>query len=544
MSIKASSKKRILFFLIPFIIATLIMMPRLLSAQFGIFDDIQMVKQSRAFLEGDFSMSNERQGGRFRPAYWLYYALIYLIVGYNPFWFFIGHLIILFILLYELRLILEDAGFSDPQILTSSIIFLFTMPIIENFYTLSKGEPFQLVFILAGVLILSKRKYQHKYDLKRMLLSALCILIAILFKENAMVTVPIFFLWAVNNYFSPEPDSKKGLITSISLSSAAILAVVTYFLLRRAWGATALLGGTYTGRYLFDIPTLIQKFLRWATQFAFHFHYLLPIILMIIFLFFSKNTLNKKEKRLVFQWGIWCLVWYGFLIPWQFAEVYFLLSFGFGVSIIIGIIIPPILRSIMSEQKYKRFSVAILLFITIILFILTIPNYITHAKTQLTFDKVNQEMLNFISEYPSADSTIFVNIETSNEYSEILEVFLKEINQFEDVTYDNIDPELMEEINNRKGAIILMPFIKNQPNLTVRAGVEEFYQQQWNERFLEKTGSNRESVTRFEQSFQLSNVNLPVLLCPLLGQRGFCKNPDPFIDTRLFTYGWEIFEIR
>jgi hypothetical protein len=303
------------------------MMPRLLSAQFGIFDDIQMVKQSRAFLEGDFSMSNERQGGRFRPAYWLYYALIYLIVGYNPFWFFIGHLIILFILLYELRLILEDAGFSDPQILTSSIIFLFTMPIIENFYTLSKGEPFQLVFILAGVLISTKRKYQHKYDLKRMLLSALCILIAILFKENAMVTVPIFFLWAVNNYFSPEPDSKKGLITSISLSSAAILAVITYFLLRRAWGATALLGGTYTGRYLFDIPTLIQKFLRWATQFAFHFHYLLPIILMIIFLFFSKNTLNKKEKRLVFQWGIWCLVWYGFLIPWQFAEVYFFTFF-------------------------------------------------------------------------------------------------------------------------------------------------------------------------------------------------------------------------
>jgi hypothetical protein len=418
------------------------------------------------------------------------------------------------------------------------------MPIIENFYTLSKGEPFQLVFILAGVLILSKRKYQNNFDWKRILLSAFCILIAILFKENAMVTLPIFFLWAVNNYFSPDPDSNKGLISSLSLIAAAILAIIAYFLLRRVWGATALLGGTYTKRYLVDFTSLLQKLLRWATQFAFHFHYLLPIILMIIFLFFSKNTLNKKEKRLVFQWGIWCLVWYGFLIPWQFAEVYFLLSFGFGVSIIIGIIIPPILRSIMSEQKYKRFSVAILLFITIILFILTIPNYITHAKTQLTFDKVNQEMLNFISEYPSADSTIFVNIETSNEYSEILEVFLKEINQFEDVTYDNIDPELMEEINNRKGAIILMPFIKNQPNLTVRAGVEEFYQQQWNERFLEKTGSNRESVTRFEQSFQLSNVNLPVLLCPILGQRGFCQHPDPVIDTRVFVYGWEIFEIK
>jgi hypothetical protein len=78
----------------------------------------------------------------------------------------------------------------------------------------------------------------------------------------------------------------------------------------------------------------------------------------------------------------------------------------------------------------------------------------------------------------------------------------------------------------------------------VRAGVEEFYQQQWNQKFLENTESNRVSLKTFEGSFRLSNVNLPIVLCPILGQRGFCKNPDPFIDTRLFTYGWEIFEIR
>jgi hypothetical protein len=78
----------------------------------------------------------------------------------------------------------------------------------------------------------------------------------------------------------------------------------------------------------------------------------------------------------------------------------------------------------------------------------------------------------------------------------------------------------------------------------VRAGVEEFYQQQWNQKFLENTESNRVSLKTFEGSFRLSNVNLPTALCPLLGQRGFCENPDPLIDTRLFTYGWEIFEIR
>jgi hypothetical protein len=102
----------------------------------------------------------------------------------------------------------------------------------------------------------------------------------------------------------------------------------------------------------------------------------------------------------------------------------------------------------------------------------------------------------------------------------------------------------MEEINDQTGAIVLMPYINNQPNLTVRAGVEEFYQQQWNQKFLENTESNRVSLKTFEGSFRLSNVNLPTALCPLLGQRGFCENPDPLIDTRLFTYGWEIFEIR
>ena len=102
----------------------------------------------------------------------------------------------------------------------------------------------------------------------------------------------------------------------------------------------------------------------------------------------------------------------------------------------------------------------------------------------------------------------------------------------------------MEEINNHSRAIILMPFIKNQPQLTVRAGVEEFYQQQWNEKFLEKTESKRKFLKSFEESFQISNINLPIALCPILGQRGFCENPDSLIDNRTFLYGWEIFEIR
>jgi len=235
-----------------------------------------MLAQSKSFLQGDFSMSHDKQAGRFRPAYWLYYTVIYSIAGYHPFWFFIGQLFIFYILLYELWLILKDLGFSDPQILVTSLSFILSMPIIENFYTLSKGEPLQLVFILAAIILSLRGKLQNKYDLKRISLSAVFILIAIMIKETALVMLPIFFLWAVIDLFAHDPGLKKDLRLSLPLFIAAIFAVTAYFFLRRVWGATALLGGGYTDRYLFETTSSIQKLLRWSTQFAFYFHYLLP----------------------------------------------------------------------------------------------------------------------------------------------------------------------------------------------------------------------------------------------------------------------------
>jgi len=544
MASKSSSIKKALFILTPFIAATLIMLPRLASPQFGFFDDARMLAQSEDLLQGDFSMRVDKQAGRFRPVYWLYYTAIFAVAGNHPFWFFIGNLFIFYILLYEIRLILKDIGLSDSLIAVTSLLFVFSMPIIENFYTLSKGEPLQLVFILAAMIFSTKRKEQHKYDWIRIVLSAICVLIAILIKETAMIMVPIFLLWAGIDYVSKAPDSKKGLITTLSLSAAAILAVASYFLLRSIWGATALLGGTYTDRYLVDVGSLFQKLLRWMTQFAFYFHYLLPVILIVVILLFSKNSFTEKERRLTFQWGIWCLLWYGILIPWEYAELYYLLPFGFGVSILIGIIIRPILRAIKSNHKFKRVTISIFSIAVGILFILTLPNYLTDAKTQLTFDQVNQDMLDFVTDFAEEGDSIYVNIETSNEYTEMLEVYLRKIYQLQKITYGIIDAEQIENFDRQSEGIVLMPFIDNQPTLTVRAGVEEFYQKQWNERFLEKTESNRELLKRIEESFQISNINLPVVICPILGDRGFCENPDPIIDTQIFTYGWEIFEIN
>jgi len=541
-----NSTKKIIFTLLPFILVIIVMIPRLISPQFGFFDDARMLAQGENFLHGDFSMSHDKQAGRFRPIYWLYYTLIYSFAGYKPFWFFLGNLIIFLILLYQIRVILKKMGFADWQIFLTSLIFIFSMPIIENFYTLSKGEPPQLVFLLAAIIVLERMKEENRIPRRWILalLSAISILMATMIKETAVVMLPLTILWATYLFLTRDASLKKERKTYLLFLGSVALGVLLYFILRSIWGAPPLMGGTYTDRYLTTLSSYIDKILRWTTQFAFYFLYLIPVATIILLLFFNKSKLKKQELFNLHQWIGWCLLWFAILIPWEYAELYFLLPFGLGSAILIGLASPLIWKGIKENNKIKRFSIITLCIMAGLLFLLTLPNYLTDANTQLTLDRINHELLVYAVNHLPEGGSVFTNIETSNEYSEKLELFLREHYHRNDITYGNINAQRLENLGDETGAIILMPFIENQPRLTVRAGIEEIYQSPWNTKMLQATEGNREQLTSISDSFQIFNINLPILVCPLLGEIGFCENPDPVIDTRLLTYGWEVYQIK
>lgn len=545
-SSKHDKTKKLILFFIPFILVVVIMLPRLISPQFGFFDDASMLTQSRNFLQGDFSMGHDKQAGRFRPIYWLYYTLIYSFAGYQPFWYFFGNLIIFLILVYQIRVLMKDMNCSNWQILLGSVVFVFSMPIIENFYTLSKGEPLQLVFLLASIIAFEKLKLEKQN--RNMwffgILSSISILFATMVKETTIVMIPITILWVAILCLFREVSFSKERKAYLIFAGAVIFGVVMYFLFRTIFGAPPPTGGTYTNRYLLSLKTLIETLARWMTLFAFYFHYLIPLGAAIILVFIFKNTVDKRALLDIYRWITWCLLWFAILIPWSYAELYFLLPFGLGSAIVIGLIIPHIVKAIKQSQKFARVTLITLSVITGILFLLSLPNYITDANTQLTFDQINQQMLVYAVKYIPQDGTAYTNIESSNEYSERLEQTLKEHNSRTDITYGNIDSQRLNSLVDETGVIILMPYIINQPRLTVRAGVEEVYQTRWNERMLEETRDARVHLNSFSNRFRLLNVNLPILICPILGEIGFCENPDPIIDTRIFTYGWEVIQIK
>ena len=531
--------------LAPFLFAFLILLPRLISPQFGFFDDASTLSQSQSFLQGDFSMEKDMEAGRFRPVYWLYYTLIYAFAGYHSFWYYLGNLVLLFALLIEIRLLIKQSGGVEWQIQLASFLFLFSMPIVENFYTLSKGEPLQMILLLGAILLLDPKPSDRPGKLRgKSLLAGLLLLLAIMVKETAIIMVPLTVLWALYPTLSKANSLKANRPYYWRLAAGASLSVAGFFISRRVVQATSLLGGSYTNKYMINLGEMLERVLRWITQYTFYFLFTVPIILLLIWFIIKKVRVDEDLKFKLFRWGTWCVLWFAIYLPWEFAKTYYLLPFALGVAMVVGLSAPIVIKQIKEFNLFSRVVTVVLAVLSGVLFLLTIPSYITNARVQLAFDKANDQMLRYVVNDTPANAVILLNIETYKEYTEKIEEYLFTHYNREDIVFLNIDQALMETVDERNQAYVLVPIIDNQPELTVRAGVIETYQDVWDQKFFDKTTNHRDFLVSFEESFRLSNINLPVVLCQFGLEAGFCQTPDILIDTRPFSYRWEIYQIQ
>lgn len=538
--------KALIFCLLPLLIAVLVMTPRLLSPQFGVMDDGLIYVEVQKILQGDFSMTYDLQAGRFRPLYWLYFALIYLLVGPNPVWFYIGHLIILLVLLVEIRFLMKSYQAKDWQILLTSLVFIFSIPIIENFYTLSKGDPLSLVFMLASLLCFEKLK-ETKRKKTRLFFAVIAFvfgLFAIWAKETAYIMAPISACWAGYVLWQRKHFSvwqKKAYLIYFGCIAASMAA---FFIIRALFGAPSVTEGSFTVRYSFTWASLMDRIPRWVTLFASYYHYLVPVIAMVLIILLQKQTINAEQKLHFFAWGIWLLAWVAALLPWEYARAYYLLAFSLGASILIGLFAPYAFAMIRHANSTIRWVMITLTVLFMVLFLASLTHYRTHALTQLLFDRMNHEMLEITKDITPKNGSVFTSLETRKEYVEGIEYFLVDFYELSGINYTHISVETLERLHWYRDGIVLMPYVDHMPRLLVRPGVDEEFTMLWNEIVLRNKGDRLIPITQVRDQFRVVNLNLPVIFCPLVGNRGFCENHDPFFDTRVFSYGWDIYNIR
>lgn len=538
--------KNLLFILLPFVIAGLVMTPRLLSPQFGLMDDGLMVVEVQKILDGDLGMSHDLQAGRFRPLYWLYFALIFSLAGPNPFWFFMGHLILFLVLLVEIGLLMKKMGAKDWQVLITSLVFIFSVPIIENFYTLSKGDPLSLVFILASMLfgekVINARGVQMRVLFS--VLAFLCGLSAIWAKETAYIMAPISALWGGYALWGRKRLSKRDvhgyLIYFICMASA----LAVFFLIRSLWGAPSISEGTFTERYALSLASILERIPRWTNLFVNYFPHLLTFSVLLVIILISNRNINHRQSFALFRWAAWLLLWIGVLLPWEYASAYYLLSISLGGAVLIGIFTPQMMEAFNHSSKtIKRLSRSLAV-VSVLLFLISLTHYRTHALTQLTIDRVNDQMLGFTNDIAPEYASVFPAMETRKEYVEIIQYFLVDYYSRDDIFYSHLSMDILERMHYREDVIVMMPLVSNQPQLLVRMGVEEAFAKQWNEIVLRLQGDRFTPLKKFMGGFRIFNINLSSLACPIIGKRGYCLNPDPFLDTRFFSYGWQIYKLN
>jgi hypothetical protein len=521
----------------PVALAALIMIPRLLSAEFGLFDDGETLRVAEDIQNGDWGvLAKEAARGRFRPIYWIQYAHVYWLTGIQPTWFFLWNTL-LFMTVTALTIhIVRRMGAGILQAATTGVLLVLAGPLVESTYTLSKPELLQVLLLLAAVTPFTRTIGDRRIRLFAALWATLLILVATLTKETAVIMVPISAAWLLAAIISKRREDRRGEAAqwgALLLASSA--ATLVYFALRSQFLEVSLSEGSYTNNLELSMARLIDSAVRWSGWLVRDFAWVAPLLLVP---FLDVIDRKLKHGRLLLGAAIWTVAWILIYLPWEFMVEYYMLPVAIGVSIIGGIALDSTVTRI--REKRRAAMAWLSLGLASILWLTTLPNNYSNVRQQLAVDAANARMLQYLVDRADDIGNVIVNIQHENEYVYEVRTYLQDVWDLDGSSVTIFNPG---EGLDPGPLLIASPHVRHQPLLAVRMGVVENSQNDWNQSLAEALGSQTEVAFEWEESFRLALIDLPRLLCAVLPERGYCRSERPFVDTGEFNYGWKIYEL-
>lgn len=533
----------------PVLLCLAIMVPRLLSAQFGLFDDPatlgtarQIVADGWRFFENDWDALT----GRFRPIYWLFYSLVYAVMGENPFRFYLANtLVFAFITAGLVRWVRLNDG-SRLAAWASGVLFALSGPVIENFYTLSKGEPVQVICIMACLLTIqlygSARSRAARLGI--ILVTSFFCLLANASKETTLAMVPISLGWYMLAWGRRKlSHDGRGLGIRSGFLWANVLGAFAAWILRSSLGVHSVASGIYTNDYRLELSSILVSAFRWAGWLTRDYAYLIPLGAFLI----GCGLLGRKLPRLGFMLEtlVWMAGWVLVFLPWRTTLEYYILPFAVGCAAFAGTALDHAIRGLTASRQLERVAAGVALGLSLPLLLIAVANNVSNGRIQLAVDAANEEMLNYMAGHLPQGSLLLVNIQSPNEYYDAIGWHLSELGDRADIRLDYVRMEEGQiETTGRSSLYLLEPQIHNQPLLAVRMGVIEQTVGHWNESLESFLSREAELAFETEHHFRLSYVNFLQLFCPLFPQRNYCVEADPAVDRRVFSYGWRLYRIR
>jgi hypothetical protein len=518
------------------------MLPRLASPQFGLLDDGLTLQTGHETI-GRWSsvLALIPETGRFFPAYWLVYSALVGVVGVRPLAFFVFNVLVLGSLLSLLAGLVRTSGGTRLSISVAVVLFATCGPAIEAFYTLSKAEPLQMIWIGISLLAAaaSAREPRWWWRAGLITLAGAALALGYATKETSVVLLPISVAWVVIEW-SSRSRRAGGARFALTYAAINVSAAAVFFALRWRYASLPLADGSYTRAYAFGPDTLGPAMFRISAWLIRDFVYLLPLLLAAVVAF---RYARPESRRALLYACVWMAGWLGVFAPWPATFEYYLLPFAFGATLFAGLVVGSLwaARGDGSRVATRRLASSALV-TSALLWVPGIVNAIADGRVQLTVDRANADLVDFLGTLPSRGRVV-VNTVHANEYLYELPMHLAEIKRRPDLVVQHVGG-FAAGSHAPDGVFVVTPTMANQPGPTVRIALYEAGVRRDSTRLSEILSGGGELVYETERRVRLLELGTHRLLCRVarrpFADVTFCAGGRGLIDVRTFTYGWRV----
>src|SRR5438093_811944 len=522
----------------PGALAVLVMLPRLASPQFGLLDDGLTLETGRETI-GRWSsvLALIPETGRSFPASWLVYSAVFGVVGVRPLAFFALNVAMLAGLLAVLARLVRLSGGTPLQAAVALVVFAACGPAVEAFYTLSKAEPLQMIWIGFSLLAAAGSAGEPRSTRRAglVMLAAAASLLAYTTKETSFVLIPVSLGWVAIEWSSSGMRRPAGrfAITFAAIDDAAAAA---FLLLRWRYAALPLAEGTYTRAYALAPDTLGPAVFRIAAWIVRDFAFLLPLLAAVRF------VPRGSWRRPILYACVWMAGWLAVYTPWPATFAYYLLPFAFGAAVLAGTVVGASWYARGPEQPLTRRRMAwSVLVASGLLWVPAGVNAVADARVQLAVDRANADLVDFLASLPSR-SHVVLNITPVNEYFFELPMHLSEIKRRPDVVVEPL-ARAGPDAPSSADVFVATPEMADQPRPTVR--IAPHNRDGRGDNAMNALLSGRSDlVYRAGRHTRVLELGIHRLLCHLpVSPRidaTYCPSDRGVIYRQTFSYGWQV----
>jgi hypothetical protein len=530
---------------LPALLALVLMLPRIVRADFGLLDDPASLAVAERVSQGTWGLGDDVTFGRFRPLYWFLFSSIDSVAGKAPAAHFLVNALLFATLAGLLPFLVQRLTGSSRAAFATGIAFVLGGPVVESVYTLSKPELLQSLLLVACVTVAVL--FPTRIRWAGWVCLGLCVLLgllACLTKETGALLLPISILlfirtrvWRPQQGSDPElgATASKRLVVSAAVALAlALLAagVAAPDLFRPA--------GPSTG---FDIQpeVLLANFRAWGDWLARDYLYIVP--LGLAWLLGAVWSRRAKGFCILVDCAIWSGVWLLAYLPYRFTPEYYLLPLSLGVSIAVGVLVRDTHEALVGAGTIRKVVSVGLLVIGAVLFLLTLPTNASNAGVQLSVDDANADMIDMVSQKLPHGAMVLVNIQEMNEYVWQMGPMLSMVGDRPDLLVVQYTSPLSGDLRTRSDLFVVSPIIENQPYPTVRLGVHEHNARAWEASLNADLGAQLMLLGEVRSSTPLLMVDSLRLFCVALPHVRYCQVPNAPFDTRRFAAGWRLYAV-